>query len=142
MKTILTLLIIFTLITAITDGDRDRELRITSLNIQFDKTDAIFTINYDFDKLSRAYLLIFGSKTLEPKVKSVFPNFDYEIIKIDPDRAILRIKNISRFKDGYYLHDSHKFGEIIDIAYISDPSSTKIREYYNINATPNYFYRW
>ena len=142
MKTtlILVLLIVLMPLTAITDG-REKELHITSLTIQFNKTDAIFTVNYDFDKLSRIYLLMLGSKSLEPKVKSVFQNFDYEVIKIDQDKAILRVKNISRLNKGYYLHDSQKFGETIDTVYISDSSNPKTREYYNMNATPNYFYK-
>ena len=138
---ILILLIIFALVTVITDGKRDKELHITSLEIKFDKTDAIFTIYYDFDKFSKTYLLLFGTKTLEPRVRSVLPNFEYEIIKIDPEKTILKVKNISRLNKGYYLHNSQKFGGTIDIVYISDSSANRIREYFNINATPNYFYR-
>ena len=137
---ILTLLIILMLIT-VTGGRREKELHITSLTIQFDKTDALFTVNYDFDKLTRAYILIFGGNIIEPKVKSIFPNIDYDVIKIDQDKAILRVKNISRLNKGYYLHNSQKLGETIDMVYISDHSNTKAREYYNINATPDYFYR-
>lgn len=138
---ILTLLIVFVLTTAITSGKREKDLRIASLTIQFDKTDAIFIVNYNFDKLPRIYLLIFGSKTLEPKVKSIFPNFDYEIIKIDQDKAILRVKHISRLEKNYYLHDSKKFGDTIGTVYISDTSRTRIREYHNVTATPYYFYK-
>lgn len=137
---IMTSLIIFILITAVTDGKRDKDLHITSLTIQFDKTDAIFTINYDFDKFSKTYLLVFGSKSIQPKIKSIFRNFDYKIIKIDQDKAILRVKNISRLDKGYYLHDSRNFGDVIGTVYISDSSSIEIKEYYNMNSTPNYFY--
>jgi len=138
---ILTFLIVFILATALTDGRRERQLHITSLTIQFDKTDAIFTANFDFNKLSKTYLLVFGSKSLEPKVKSIFSNFDYEIIKIDQNKAILRVKNISRLEKGYYLHDSHKFGETIDIVYIYSSESSSPKEYFNISSTPYFFYR-
>ena len=142
MKTsvILTLLIVFTSVTIVTDGKIDKQLHITSLEIKFDKTDAIFTVNYDFDKFSETFLLLFGTKTIEQKVRSPFQNFDYEIIKIDQNKAILRVKNISRLDKDYYLHDSHKFSDTIGTVYISDPSSTIIREYHNVNSTPNYFY--
>ena len=140
ISVILTLLIIFTSVTIITDGKRDKGLHITSLEIKFDKTDAVFTVNYDFDKFSETFLILFGTKTLEPRVRSIFPNFEYEVIKIDQNKAILRVKNISRLNKDYYLHNSRKFNHTIETVYISDPSNTKVREYYNINSTPNYFY--
>lgn len=138
---ILTFLIVFILTTVFTDGRRERQLHITSLTIQFDKADAIFTANFNFDKLSKTYLLVFGSKSLEPKVRSIFSNFDYEIIKIDQDKTVLRVKNISRLEKGYYLHDSRKFGETIDIVYIYSSESSSPKEYFNINSTPYFFYR-
>lgn len=138
---ILTLLVVFALVTVITDGKREKELHITSLDIKFDKTDAIFTVNYDFDKFSKTFLLLLGTKALEPKVRSTFPDFEYDVIKIDHNKAVLRVKNISVLNKGYYLHNSHKFSETIETVYVSDPSSTRIGEYHNINSTPNYFYR-
>ncbi len=121
-------------------GKRDKDLHITSLEIKFDKTDATFTVNYDFDKFSETFFLLFGTNTLEPKIKSTFSNFDYDVIRIDQNKAILRVKNISRLDKDYYLHDSHKLTETIDTVYISYPSDTRIREYHNINSTPNFFY--
>jgi len=143
MKTpvILILLMVFTSMTIITDGKRDKDLRITSLDIKFNKTDAIFTVNYDFDKFSETFLMLFGAKTIESKIRHPFQNFEYDIIKIDHNRAILRVKNISVLNKGYYLHNSREFGDTIDTVYVSDPSTTRIREYHNINSTPNYFYK-
>lgn len=138
---ILIFLIIFALVTVTTDGKREKELHITSLEINFNKTDAIFTVNYDFDKFSKTFLLLLGTKAIEPKVRSIFPDFEYDVIKIDHDKAILRVKNISVLDKGYYLHNSRKFSETIDTVYVSDPSNTRIGEYHNINSTPNYFYR-
>ena len=134
---IISILIIFSI--AVTDGREKRQLPITSLNIQFEKTDAIFTVNYDFGKIPKIYFQMFGSKSLEPKIRSIFSNFDYDIIKIDDSKAILKVKNISRLDKGYYLHDSHEFNETIGIVYISDSYGS--RTYFNINSTPYYFYR-
>lgn len=138
---ILIFLIIFALLTVTTDGKREKELHITSLEINFNKTDAIFTINYDFDKFSKTFFLLLGTKAIEPKVRSIFPDFEYDVIKIDQNKAILRVKNISVLNRGYYLHSSHKFSDTIGTVYISAPSSTRIGEYHNIDSTPNYFYR-
>ena len=136
------IIVIFILIVfsvAITDGRDVKPLPITSLTIQFDKTGAVFTINYSFDTLPKTYLLIFGSKSLEPKINLVFSNFDYDVVRIDPDVAILKVKNISRLVKGFYLHDSHKFGETIDTVYISDSYGS--RTFFNVNSTPDYFYK-
>lgn len=140
---ILVILMFLALITGINmgDGKGDRQLYITSLIIQFDKTDATFTVNYDFGKLPNLYLIMFGSKSIVPKIETIFSDFDFDIIKIDNNKAVLNVKNISRLNKGFYLHDSHKFGDIIDTVYISD-SSNNVKEYHNINSTPYYFYRW
>lgn len=138
---VLAFLVIFILTTIITDGKKDRQFHITSLVIKFDKTDAIFTINYEFDKLSRTYLLIFGGKNIEPKIKYMFSNFDYDIIKIDQDKTILKVNNISRLSGDHYLHDSRKFGDTIEMVYIYAQDSSRPKEYYNISSTPYFFYR-
>lgn len=140
IKYIIIIIFVLTIFSVVvTDGREKRQLPITSLNIQFDKTDAIFTVNYNFDKISKMYFLVYGSKSLEPKIRSIFSDFDYDVIKIDEDKAILKVKNISRLDNGYYLHDSREFGDTIDIVYISDSYSNKT--YFKINSTPYYFYR-
>ncbi len=143
MKSLIVVLFTVLLLTAIlTDGKTERRsLQITSLTIKFDKADATFTVNFDIGDLPRLYILLLGSKSLEPKINSVFSNFDYEIIKMDQDKAILLVKNISRLDKGYYLHDSRKFGETINTVYIYTPDSPQATEYYNLNSTPYYFYR-
>ncbi len=122
-----------------TEGASERRsLDITSLTITFDKADAIFTVNYEFDRLPKMYLLLFGSKNLEPKIRSIFSNFDYEIKKIDQDKAILRVKNFLRLEKGYYLHDSRiKFGEGIKTIYIDTPDSPEPKKYSGM-----YIFNW
>jgi hypothetical protein len=119
----------------------NRSLDITSLTINFDKTDATFTVNYDMGELPKLFIFLLGSKSLEPKIKSVFFEFEYDIIKMDPDKAVLRVRNISRLDKGYYLHDAKKLGEYIDTLYIYTPDSPRPREYSYINTTQYTFYR-
>lgn len=138
---ILLILILFISVPILSDGRGSKKLEINSLHIKFDKTDAIFIVKYDIGELPRMYLKLLGSKSLVPRIESIFPNFDYKIVKMDHNGAILEVKNMSRLDGDYYLHDSRKFGETIRIVRISDPSTTMIREFHNINATPNYFYR-
>lgn len=143
MKSLILVLFTVLLLTAVlSDGKQQRQtLYISSLTINFDKTDAAFTVNYDMDNLPKMYILLLGSKSLEPKIRSMFSNFDYEIVKMDQDKAIMRVKNISRLDKGYYLHDSRKFGETIDTVYIYTPDSPRAKEYSMINSTPPFFYR-
>lgn len=118
-----------------------RPFEITSLTINFDKTDALFTVSYDLGKLPKMYVLLFGSKSIEPKIKALFPDFDYEIVKMDQDKTILRIKNVSRLEKGYYLHDSRRLGASINTIIVYTPDSPRPTEYSNLNSTPNKFYR-
>ncbi len=141
-KSVLILIVlIFALTFPLSEGNPSRPLEITSLIIDFDKTDATFTVNYDLGKLPKMYILLFGSKSIEPRIKAVFPSFDYEIIKMDQDKTILRVKNISRLDKGYYLHDSRKLGASINTIIVYTPDSPRPTEYSNLDSTPNKFYR-
>ncbi|MDO9099017.1 MAG: hypothetical protein Q7U60_12975 [Candidatus Methanoperedens sp.] len=138
---ILFMVLVFASILPLSEGNPGRPFDITSLTINFDKTDAVFTVNYDLGKLPKMYVLIFGSKSIEPRIKAIFPDFDYEIVKMDQDKTILRIKNVSRLEKGYYLHDSRRLGTSINTLIIYTPDSTRPTEYFNTNSTPNKFYR-
>ncbi len=135
------IIVLFSLITFSEGTPEKRSLDITSLTINFEKTNATITVNYDIGSLPKLFILFIGSKSLEPKVKSLFQDFDYDIIKMDEKKAVLRVKNISRLDKGYYLHDSKKFGEYIDTVYIYTTDDPRAREYSHINSTPPIFYR-
>ncbi len=117
-----------------------RVLEISSLVIKFQNTDAEFTVNYDIGTIPRMYILLMGGKSIEPKMKELFSNFDYEIIKMDQDKAILHVRNISRFEKGYYLHDSIGFGTRINTMIIYIPGDPSPAQYFGLNATKNTFY--
>lgn len=139
-----TVLLIFVLasLTPFSNGNPGRKsLEITSLTIDFKQTDAIFTVNYDLGNLPKMFILLIGSKSLEPKIESVFSEFDYEIIKMDQDKAVLHVRNVSWLDKGYYFHDSIKFGDYIDTVYIYTSDSTRPKEYSHINSTQPTFYR-
>lgn len=139
---IVLLIIVMALLTPFSNGTPERRsLEITSLTIDFIKTDAIFTVNYDLGGLPKMFILLMGSKSLEPKIESVFSEFDYEIIKMDQEKAVLRVKNVSWLDKGYYFHDSIKFGEYIDTVYVYTTDSPRPREYSHINSTQPTFYR-
>lgn len=133
------LIIVFASVTTFSVGASEkRSLDITSLTINFDKTDAIFTVYYDISGPPKVFILLLGSKSLEPKIKSVFLEFDYDIIKMDADKAVLRVRNISRPEKEYYLHDSVRFGESIKtVLYIYTPDSPDPKKYSRV-----YLFDW
>ena len=120
-----------------------RTFEISSLTIKFDKTDAEFTVNYNLGTIPKMYILLMGGKNIEPRISDLFSNFDYEIVKMDQEKTILHVRNISRFDRNlnYYLHDSVKFGDKIKIMIIYIPGDERPIDYYGLNATPNKFYR-
>ena len=136
------LVLFFASILPISEGtSANHTFEITSLTINFDKTNATFIVNYDLGKIPKMYILLFGSKSLEPKVRDLFSNFDYDIVKMNQDETILKVKNISRLEKGFYLHDSRKLGATINSIFVSTPDSPRAKEYFNLNSTPDTFYR-
>jgi hypothetical protein len=119
----------------------NRAFEISSLTIKFDKTDAEFIVNYDIGTIPKMYILLMGGKSIEPKIKDIFSNFDFDIIKMDQEKAILHVKNISRFEKGYYLHDSISFGTQINSIMVYIPGEPRPTVYSGLNATKNTFYR-
>jgi hypothetical protein len=147
MKNLLLILItVFVIASSLstTEGTSEsRPIDITSLMVKFDKTDAQFTVNYDIGTMPKMYILLLGGRSLEPRIRDVFSNFDYTIIKMDQEKTILHVKNVSRYEKNlnYYLHDSVKFGATINNMIIYIPGDSRPAEYIGLNATPSKFYR-
>lgn len=118
-----------------------RVFDVSSLTIKFDKTDAEFTVRYDIGTFPRLYILMMGGTSIEPNINDLFSNFDYKILKLDQEKAILQVRNISRFEKGYYLHDSTSFGRSINNVIVYIPGETSPTEYTGLNATRNTFYQ-
>lgn len=120
-----------------------RPIEITSLIVKFDKTDAQFTVNYDIGTIPKMYILLLGGNSIQPRINDVFSNFDYTIIKMDQEKTILHVKNISRYEKNlnYYLSDPVKFGATIKNMIIYIPGDPRPSDYIGLNATPPKFYR-
>jgi len=62
------LIIVFASVTTFSVGASEkRSFDITSLTIRFDKTDAIFTIDYDIGGLPKMFILLLEAKVLSQK---------------------------------------------------------------------------
>jgi len=115
-------------------------IHIDSIEIVFDKTDANVDVEYHLSPFAEAYMLLFGSKNLEPKIREIFANFtEVKILQIGSSSASLYITNISRKKDQYYLHDSRRFGMQPDVLTLVYPDGTK-KIYQNAISTQDTFY--
>jgi len=134
------ILLLFSLLPLSGGSQGTRTFEVSSLTIKFDKTDAEFIVNYDLGAIPKMYILLMGGRSIEPKMKEIFSNFDYEVIKMDQDKAILHVKNVSRFEKGYYLHDSISLGAQIKTIIVYIPEDSRPTEYAGLNATPNKFY--
>ena len=116
---------------------------ITTLVVKFDKTDAQITVNYDLGTMPKMYIMLLGGKSIEPRIKDVFSSFNYTVIKMDQEKTILHVKNVSRYEKNlnYYLHDSIKVGATIKNMIIYIPGDLRPSVYIGLNATPSKFYR-
>ena len=124
-----------------TDQFREgKYIHIDSIVIQFNKFNANVNMEYHLSPFAEAYIFLFGSKHLEPKIKEIFA--DFKIIKIwdiGSNSASLQVTNISRKSDPYYLHESRKFGVQPDVLTLVYPDGTR-RNIQNPKSTPNAFY--
>src|SRR5665811_470305 len=112
---------------------------ITTLVVKFDKTDAQITVNYDLGTMPKMYIMLLGGKSIEPRIKDVFSSFNYTDIKMDQEKTILHVKNVSRYEKNlnYYLHDSIKFGATIKNIIVYIPGDPRPSEYIGLNSTPS-----
>lgn len=115
-------------------------IHIDSIEIAFYKTDANVDIEYHLSPFAKAYIFLFGSKNLEPKIREILAEFNVaKIQKIGLNNASITLTNISGLNGQYYLHDSRKFGISPDILTISFPDGNS-RIYKNPVSTPDLFY--
>ena len=115
-------------------------IHINSVVIEFNKSNANVHVEYHLSPFAEAYIFLFGSKHLEPKMEEIFADFsDVKILKIRSNSASLLVSNISRKSDQFYLHESRKFDIQPNILTLVYPDGTR-RNILNTNSTPNTFY--
>lgn len=115
-------------------------IHIDSIEIAFYKTDANVDIEYHLSPFAQAYIFLFGSKNLEPKIREICAEFNVaKIQKIGINKASLTLTNTSRLNGQYYLHDSMRFGIAPDMLTIFFPDGNS-RIYKNPSSIPYLFY--
>ena len=117
-------------------------VQVTRTLMEFQGADAAFTLDYELNFLAKVYVMAFGSAKIVPEVEARFASFDEEdvtIERLDYEQAVVVVKNVSHYDDGYYFHNSHDFGITME-KLVVDPPDGSPRVYWNTNSTPSLFY--
>ncbi len=117
-------------------------VQVTRTLMEFQGADAVFTLDYDLDFLAKIYVMAFGSAKIVPEIEARFASFDeadVTIERLDYEQAVVVVKNVSHYNDGYYFHNSHEFGINME-KLVVDPPDGSPRVYWNTNSTPSLFY--
>lgn len=116
-------------------------IHIDNMVIEFNKANATVDIEYHLTPFAQAYILLFGSKNLEPKIKEIFSEFpEVKIRKIRLNSATLQITNISWKNGPHYMHESTKLGLRPDVLTIVYPYNQGTRKLQNPDSTLSVFY--
>ncbi|MHC1571460.1 MAG: hypothetical protein ACXQTM_06250 [Methanosarcinales archaeon] len=144
LRLALALVLLVTVIVLVPFFQRDDSsyIEFTSASIRFNGTDATITIHYELAPMARAYILAFGTRSLESNIENISSSFeDCRIISIKPEYAEILVKNTSTESRGYYLHHSIALPLRFRVLEVYTPDQRSPRVYYNVNATPNIFYK-
>lgn len=115
-------------------------IHLDRVELTFDGLDADVSVHYQLSPFAQTYIFLFGSRHLEPKIDEIFFDFeDPRILEIGRKEAAIRITNISRQSDNYFLHDTHKLGTRPDMLILIYPDGTR-KNTPNAAVTPDTFY--
>lgn len=118
-------------------------MHVTQTLMEFDGADAVFTVDYEIELLAKIYIMAFGSTKIVPEIEAQFASFDEDdvtIERLDYEQAVVIVKNVSYYDDGYYFHNSHDFGITLN-KLVVDPPDRLPRTHLNTNITPSLFYK-
>jgi len=117
-------------------------MHITQTRMEFRGADATFTVDYEIELLAMIYVMAFGSAKIVPEIEAQFASFDegnVTVERLDYEQAVVVVKNVSHYNEGYYFHNSHDFGITME-KLVVDPPDGSPRIYWNTNSTPSIFY--
>ncbi len=118
-------------------------VHVTQTLMEFQKEDAMFTVDYDIELLAKIYIIAFGSAKIVPEIEAQFASFDEDdvtIERLDYEQAVVVVKNVSHYDNEYYFHNPHDFGITVE-KLVVDPPDGSPRVYWNTNTTPSLFYK-
>jgi len=141
MKQRISLLLVLTLLLTMPAASAGY-MHVTQTRMEFGGADATFTVDYEIELLAMIYIMAFGSAKIVPEIEAQFASFDegdVTIERLDYEQAVVSVKNVSYYDEGYYFHNSHDFGITME-KLVVDPPDGSPRIYWNTNITPSIFY--
>jgi len=141
MKQRISLLLVLTLLLTMPAASAGY-MHVTQTRMEFGGADATFTVDYEIELLAMIYIMAFGSAKIVPEIEAQFASFDEDdvtIKRLDYEQAVVSVKNVSYYDEGYYFHNSHDFGITMEKLVVAPPEGSP-RVYRNTNITPSIFY--
>ena len=141
--TVAILVIIMLLLTVVpgASATRDSYLHVDKVTMQLEGYNATLVLYFHLDALANAYVLLFGSKGMEPEVSQFFSNFsDVRMLSLQKDSAQVKVVNITRSVDEredriYFLYPPYRFDQRVPVIVIMYPDGSRL-ELYNRDSTP------
>ncbi|PAV10862.1 hypothetical protein ASJ81_12070 [Methanosarcina spelaei] len=116
-------------------------IHVDNIVMEFSGANATVDVEYHLSPLANAYIFLFGSKHLEPKIKEIFLKFpEVKIREIGLESATLQLTNISWKYGNDYMHNSTKLGLQPDILTVVFPYNQGTRKLQNPDSTLSVFY--
>jgi len=121
-----------------------RYLHVRSVTMALDGPDATFNIEFELNMIAKMYVLLLGTKSMEPAIYDIFNDFDnIQVLSVMEDNAVVKVMNVS-YQDpeqvgNIYFHDSHNLGTTVDTFIIVFPSGVE-RTFSDVSTTPNTFF--
>jgi hypothetical protein len=123
-------------------------LSVKDITMYLNEGNATFQLNYTLDTFTKIYVLVLGSRYIQPDLVSMFGNFDdIKIEGVDHQSATILAAKAGKYNGSHYFFDSRPL-EIDDsilqnkikkfrVIYPGEPNQT----FYNISCTPEVLYR-
>ena len=84
---------------------------VKDVTMHLNGNNATFQLNYSLETFTHFYVLVLGSKYIEPDLLSFLGNYTgVKLLKADMDQASLQVQGAGRFRNGTYLFDSRPLG--------------------------------
>ncbi len=136
------LLLMMMPIVSATDTQRSNYIHIESVTMTFEGSNINVTVKYKLDLFAKLYILLFGTKAVEPKLEGIFAEFENVDIKnVSQDSAEIFAADVL-IQEGrtYHIHQ-HKLGQEVDRLLIVFPDNHTIT-FDDVNTVPSITYSY
>lgn len=135
------LLITMPMVSAV-EAHKSNYIHIEKMTMTFEESDVKVTVKYKLDLFAKLYMLLFGSKVIEPKLEGIFADFgNAEVKNVSQDSAEISVVNVLTHEGDTYHISPHRLGQEVDILVIVFPDNHTIR-FNDVNTVPSITYSY